>query len=120
MSQKEYDNSLFSAKKKETDFEVNIAQNYESISISWLDSPNWTIHPFFSEIVKEATMSGDKDGFHVISIERRIWDRAVARYLADDLEKFEKEQFRKGVNTREENYRKVDEIIDSAFKEVIK
>ena len=101
---------------KEPDFDVHISPNYEVISVSWMDTPNWTMHPFFGEIVKEAILSGSKDGFQVISISRRTWDTAVAQLLAESLVRFEERMLRKGINTREQFTKSIDE----AFREVEK
>ncbi len=99
--------------KEETDYDIHISPNYEVITVSWMDTPNWMIHPFLSEVNKEAILSTSKDGFHVINIERRIWDKAIAKLLAEKLEQFEEKMQRKGINTRKE----WGELLDSTLKE---
>jgi len=98
----------------EDDCDIHISSNYEIISVNWIDTPNWMIHPFFSEVVKKATLSGSESGFHIINIERRIWDRAISKLLAKSLEIFENKMLRKGVNTRKE----MGEYLDSILEEV--
>ena len=47
---------LFFSENEEKSYDINISSNYEIISVNWIDTPNWTIHPFFSEVVKQATL----------------------------------------------------------------
>ena len=114
MSEEELTLEGDSSTKEDTDYDIHISPNYEVITVSWIDTPNWMIHPFLSEINKEAILSTSKNGFHVINIERRIWDKEIAKLLAKLLEVFEEKMLRKGVNTREE----MSDFLDSVLEEV--
>ncbi len=50
----------------------------------------------------------------MVDITRKIWDREIAKLLTENLEHFEEEMRRKGINAQEE----LGEYLDSALEEV--
>lgn len=63
----------------------------EVITVCWVDSPNWLNHSFFSQIIKEAISSKSKNGYRVVDITRKIWDREIPERATDDKQAIQRD-----------------------------
>jgi hypothetical protein len=80
---------------------MELAMDHELLRLSWSDTPNWTNHPLFFLLAKEAVSSfSEKKQFKII-IERSVFWTIIIQYFTKELEEFEEQMEKEGVNTKQ-------------------
>ncbi|MGC9777912.1 MAG: hypothetical protein HZR80_01555 [Candidatus Heimdallarchaeota archaeon] len=110
-------NDLNEPHDEDIDYRMCIAPENLFYTVCWLDTPNWSIRPFFSQLQRLAVSGRSQDGYYRITINRDDFDSTISNYFARELRRFEQQMAKQGKNAREELVAEFDKLFDKAVKE---